>query len=205
MKLSDASATFFGGEIIGTLEARAPEVSETPGAAYRADVRLRGANLAALTAGTPRLRGYFTGTADGSLTLRASGAGRAALLDSLAGEGTLEVRNGQINALNLVGVQKGTTLFTRTAGRFKVAERKLQFEELQLFARLARLSAPDWLVVGAADLSGSAIVLDMRLFPKAEGILRTEPARVSPPEGRRGFVLRGTLDALEITSMNERP
>jgi hypothetical protein len=200
VKLSDASASFFGGGIRGAFEARAPEGSETPGAAYRAELRLRGVSLAALTAGTPRLRGYFTGIADADLTLSATGANRLMLLDSLSGEGTLEVRNGQINALNLITVQKGTTAFARATGRFRVTDRRLTFEELQLFARAARPSAPDWLVEGAAEPSGSAITLDMQLFPiSAEGVRPS--GRIFPEGGQRGYAVQGTLDAPETTAV----
>jgi hypothetical protein len=201
VKLSDASASFFGGGISGTFEARVPEESETPVMAYRTEVRLRGVNLATLTAGTPRLRGFFSGAADADLTLSATGANRPALLDSLEGEGTLEVRNGQINALNLITVQKGTTAFARATGRFQLAKRRLTFEELQLFARPARPSAPDWLVEGAADLSGSAITLDMQVTT-GEGS-RAQPAAmkgIAPvsPAGRE-VLLRGPLNAIELT------
>jgi hypothetical protein len=158
-------------------------------------------NLATLTAGTPRLRGFFSGAADAELTLSATGANRPALLDSLEGEGTLEVRNGQINALNLITVQKGTTAFARAAGRFQVAKRRLTVEELLLFARPARPSAPDWLVEGAADLSGSAITLDMQVTT-GEGS-RAQPAAmkgIAPvsPAGRE-VLLRGPLNAIELT------
>lgn len=187
LQLSNASAAFFGGSIAGAFHARAAEGSDAPRAQYRAELRWRGVNLAALTAGAPRLRGYFNGTADGSLNLTATGADPPSLLDSLAGEGTLEVRHGVLNVLNLAAVQKGTTAFARAAGRFQVAERRLHFEELQLFARSARLSAPDWRVTGAADLSGSAMVLDVQLYPRGDASLR------------RGFALRGPLDAVEIS------
>lgn len=201
LELADASASFFAGSIAGGFEARAPE-PVSAGAAYRAEIRLRGVNLAALTAGTPRLRGFFSGTAGGELSLTATGATRQALLDSLAGEGALEVRNGQINALNLVSVQKGTTVFARAAGRFKLAERKLQFEELQLFGRPARLSAPDWLVVGAADLSGSVITLDMRLALPREARFRASAGQAAPAgkqvPARREFRLQGPLNALQF-------
>lgn len=191
LELSNASAAFFGGSIAGAFHARAAEGSDAPRAQYRAELRWRGVNLTALTAGMPRLRGYFNGTAGGSLILNATGANQTALLDSLAGEGTLEVRTGVLNVLNLAAVQKGTTPFARAVGRFKVAERKLHFDELQLFARSARLSAPDWRVTGAADLSGSAIVLDLQLFLRGE-------------EGSRpGLALRGPLDAIEISPVVE--
>jgi hypothetical protein len=201
VELSDASASFFGGAIGGQFEARAPEESETPSAAYRTEVRLRGVNLAMLTAGTPRLRGFFSGAADAELTLSATGANRPALLDSLEGEGTLEVRNGQINALNLITVQKGTTAFARATGRFQLAKRRFTFEELQLFARSARPSEPDWLVEGAADLSGSSITLDVRIAMDAEPRGQPSTQRGSTPGATpaREFQLRGPLNALDLT------
>lgn len=197
LELSNAAAAFFGGGIAGSFTARPPEGVNAASAAYRAQMRLRSVNLAALTAGTPRLRGYFTGVADGELTLTATGAEGVMLLDSLAGKGLLELRNGQTAVLDLAAslrserVARGTTPFARAAGRFQIAERKLHFEELQLFARSARLSAPDWRVTGAADLSGSAVVLDMQLYPRGDESLR------------RGFALRGPLDAVEISPVVE--
>jgi hypothetical protein len=192
LELSNASAAFFGGSVAGEFRARAPEGSAAAVAEYRAELRFRGVSLTALTAGTPRLRGYFSGTADGSLLLAASGADQTTLLGSLAGAGTLEIRKGVLNVINLAAMQRGATPFARAAGRFTVAARKLTFDELQLFSRSARLSAPDWRVTGAAGLSGSAMVLDMQLFTRGEESLRS------------GFALRGPLDAVEISPGVER-
>jgi hypothetical protein len=82
-----------------------------------------------------------------------------------------------------------------------LAKRRLTFEELQLFARSARPSAPDWLVEGAADLSGSAITLDMQVTT-GEGS-RAQPAAMKgkapvSPAGRE-VLLRGPLNAIELT------
>jgi len=210
LELLNASAAFFGGSISGEFHARAPEGRDAPIASYRAQLRWRGVNLAALTAGTPRLRGYFAGAADGELTLAATGANRQTLLDSLAGDGAMEIRNAQTTALDLnaslrsAKVTPGATALARAAGRFTLAERRLRFEELQLFARPARLSAPDWLVVGSADLSGSAIALDVNLLDptdigaQGEGSL---PSGRTQSGTRRGYSLRGPLDALQLSSV----
>ena len=208
LELSDASATLFGGSIAGKLEARAPVNVESAAPSYRMEAQIRGVNLAALTAGAPRLRGNFSGVADGTLTLAANGADRAALLNSLAGEGTLAIRNGQASLLDLGAsirmerTQRGTTLFSRATGGFTLAERKLAFAGLQLFGPSARLSSADWLVVGTADLSGSAIVLDLSLALPGEQRLPVRAGQAVAAPGRtparREFRLRGPLNAVEL-------
>lgn len=207
LELFESSAMFFGGRVAGGLTAQPPQAGASGSVAYRVEARLSSVRLAALTAGTPRLRGFFSGTADGALTLTASGNSREALLESLVGRGRLEVRDAQTTLLDLPASlrggrwQPGATAFALAAGGFTLAERKLALADLQLFARAARASSPDWSVTGTVDPSAGALQFDLVMTqPAAQRLPASSGPRVPPPApAARAFLLRGPASALQFT------
>lgn len=202
-ELSKARAAFFGGALEGSFIAEG-EVTSATTATYTAELQFRGTNLATLSSGMPRLRGFFTGAASGKIRLRAAGADRAALLASLTGDGELEVRGGQSTLLDLpLSVRtgraaRGITPFARATSRFALAEGSLDIEELLLFARAAPASAPDWRSSGTVAVGGGRpITLDLH-------VAATETLRPATAP-RREFRLTGPLDALEFRPAESPP
>ena len=230
LELDEAQAALFGGTVAGVFSARgsarelARQDSESSAARapqYQADLRLRGVNLAALTAAMPRLRGLFSGVASGSVAVAARGFNREALLASLTANGSLQLTAAHTTLLDLPAslragrTMPGATSFPFAGGRFLLARGRIALEEVQLFVPRSRPSFPDWLMSGEVDPRDREITLDLRLAAPAvarpatlasdltrPNVLTASPAQAlgSREAPRRQFRLRGPLRSIELTA-----
>jgi hypothetical protein len=198
LRLVDATADFYGGTAGGTLEVTGSREPQ-----YLFKGRLERVNLAALTAAAPALAGRFAGTASGDLQLSARGTGWENLVRSLAGQGEIEVRAGEIRGLDLftaVGQaatpvppsRASRTVFRSASGSFAIEAGTVQVQSLSLSTPASELD-----VSGKVDFAQS---LDLRVRESPHAVASAGQA-VPPVNGRgRQVRVRGTLAAPEIAA-----
>jgi AsmA-like C-terminal region len=131
--LANASAQFYGGQLAGTLDAN---LFAAP--VYRADLDFSRVDAASLAAATPLLAGLTADSAEGQISMVASGANRADLLASLTCQG-----NAQATGAELLGIDlwkqpnaelsaTAPTKFGSASAAFSCAQRKIDFQSLSL-------------------------------------------------------------------------
>jgi uncharacterized protein involved in outer membrane biogenesis len=157
-----AKGAFAGGTIDGDLTA---QLGASP--SYDASVRFDRVDLSVLTPKVPSLPGIFYGDAAGELKLHATGIGRDALLDSLAGEGSLASRNLEIAGFNFGALRPNQSAaqdqpalddvhFTETQAAFRIADRVVRVAPL----RMSGPAAANVVVDGTMGFQGA---LDLRI------------------------------------------
>jgi hypothetical protein len=160
IEFANARAQFYGGELVGSLDA---QVAATP--AYHFNLNFSQVDLSALTGATTNLANLFAGLASGQITLDAHGSSRADLLDSLECQGSTHVQGAELRSLVLpdspraAAARLGGSIFREASAAFTCASRKVQFQELTLLGPNAELGGS-----GTVDFSRT---LDFRLgvFP----------------------------------------
>jgi hypothetical protein len=179
--LTHAKANFFGGSVQGDFTA-----ALASGPAYELRAQFQRVNLTALVGTVPALTGRLAGVAAGQINLRAKGVGRDALLASLAGEGSLSVRNAELRGFGFGSPSPsppaGTDArYPEAEARFRIASRKVAANP----AQLGRLGE-GVLVTGTVDFNG---VIDFRVAPSRKASASGEMIS----GGARGYRLSGTL------------
>lgn len=159
-----AEAGAYGGGISGQVVANARE-----GFSARADLALEGLDMQALLA---QLAGFDRLKARGTLRFNLLGSGDtlAALMKSLAGEGSLALGQGEYRGLDLAGMlmnldpsyvgPEDKTIFDGVSASFTVAKGVLSNDDLKLQAPLVS-------VTGAGEVDIGRQRLDYRLKPVA--------------------------------------
>jgi AsmA protein len=160
--------------------------------------------LLAAAAGFDRLSGAAQGTA----TLRASGATDVAMLADLDGEGTVRFTDGAVEGVNIAAMLRNAlatlrgepapdreapprTDFAELGASFRIVDGVARTGDLRMLAPLVRMSGE-----GAVDLPARRV--DMRLAPRLVADLEGQGGR----EDRSGIVVpilvRGTFDDLSF-------
>jgi hypothetical protein len=179
--LTHAKANFFGGNVQGDFTA-----ALASGPAYELHAQFQRVNLAALAATVPALTGRLAGVAAGQFNLRAKGVGRDVLLASLAGDGSLSVRNAELRGFGFGSPSPSPPASTEARypeaeARFRIASRKVAANPVQL-GRLGE----GVLVTGTVDFNG---VMDFRVAPSHKASTSSEMIS----GGARSYRLSGTL------------
>jgi hypothetical protein len=193
VSVSAAEAEFAGGRVKGSLEASFSLVPR-----YEARIALQRVDLAALAEASPALRSLVAGQASGQINLTARGIGRAELLGSLEGKGSVRLRSAEFRGLDLPasfsdGVRRsGRSRWTAGQADFSVARRAVQMNSLRFENGQSAV-----LVNGTVDF-GRVADLRVELLPSRDG---------APPGVRslRPLRLAGPLEALRVTSEGRRP
>jgi hypothetical protein len=148
-------------------------------------------DLESLAAATPTLEDKFGGIARGELELRMQGATRAELVDTLAGQGLIDVRSGQYRGLDLDSsyaageARPGLSRFAGARIEFHVGRQSIQMDR----ARLAS-AADDLRAQGSVDF---ARTLNLQIWREGGAGARSRSAADSPR-----LSLTGTLAEPQI-------
>jgi hypothetical protein len=197
VQLTDAQAGFYGGTVRGSMTA---SIGSQP--IYRAGMRFDHVDLAQMAAVSPVLRGRFSGTAVGELSVTAQGLGRVSLLRSLEGRGTISARNAEDHGLDWIESfqagtgRPGTTAFHTASAEFRLTGSKIEFDRLRLLNTTAELVG-----VGSVDFSRA---MDLRVRALAPSPVASLAARAPNGLGSlagRSFHLAGLLDTPEISPL----
>lgn len=150
----------------------------------------------------------LSGTAQGTATLRASGATDAAMLADLDGEGSVLFTNGAVEGVNIAAMLRNAlatlrgepapegeapprTDFAELGAGFRIVDGVARTDDLRMLAPLVRMSGE-----GAVDLPARGV--DMRLTPRLVADLEGQGGR----EDRSGLavpiLVRGTFDNLSF-------
>jgi len=160
--LRDAAGQFYGGQVSGSVEANLLAVPT-----YKANFDFARVDLAGLAAEFPNLRGVSSGTAAGSISLAASGALRADLIDSLSCDGNASIADAEWHNTRETGpatepkTPSITLRYPDVSADFSCNQRKIKIENLSLQAADAVTRGS-----GTIDFSGA---LDLRFKPASAG------------------------------------
>lgn len=192
LDVRNSEAEWAGGRVRAKINA-----SFLPRPSYEISADLKHVNLAKLP-GTERLRDRVSGAASGSLQLKTAGVGREELLRNLDGSGLVNLKQVEINGLDLPAsiadgaAHSGTSRWPEGECAFLIRSRGIVLQWLQLNARLEQTSVQGTLSFGSdADLSVS-------MQPR-------EPARAKPTKAsakRHVLKISGPLDELRLTVAN---
>jgi hypothetical protein len=188
LAFENATGQFYGGQIAGALTA---EVAATP--IYHLSLDFSRIDPAALVATTPALAGITAKSADGQISITATGANRSAILASLTCQGTARAVSLKLMNVDLVNPQGrglpggNSTQFNSAEASFSCADRKIDFQNLSLGLG-SDLSATG---SGTIDFSRN---LDLRLQTHHGGAPDEEAAAGS-------LRLAGTLAAPQVTAI----
>jgi hypothetical protein len=188
LTFENATGEFYGGQIAGTLAAN---VAAVP--IYHANLDFTRIDAAALVATTPALAGITAKSADGQISITATGANRSAIGASLTCQGTARAISPKLMNIDLVNPQgsgspgANSTPFNSAEASFSCANRKIDFQKLSLGLGID-LSATG---SGTVDFSRN---LDLRLQTHRGG---------SPNEDAADGSLRlaGTLADPQVTTI----
>jgi len=175
-------ADFFGGKVSGSFDA---QLEGYPSYEFRG--QFERVNLAQLGREVAFLNDRFAGNVSASLILSAHGIGRADLLSSMEGRGTLNGRNIDLRGLDLSPVFPGTvpdvpsSQFSSIQGSYRIHARGIELANFVLDHSKGPLEAE-----GRIDFSQS---LNIRIHPSIFQAAMTG-ASVSPPS----FALGGTIE-----------
>ena len=186
LRIRKAQADFFGGKISGSLEARL-----LPDPIYEFQGRFDHVDLSQIGRVLPFLNDRVGGNASAALTLSAHGIGRANLIGSMQGQGTLEGRNVQLRGFDLSSVFPGgpaessTDLFSAVQGAYGIQGREIDLANFVMDNSRGRLEAD-----GRVDF---AHALNIRLRP---AVFQAATAHdvASPP----GVILSGTIEVPKL-------
>ncbi|MBZ5643539.1 MAG: AsmA family protein [Acidobacteriia bacterium] len=199
LKIGNAKADFFGGKASGALD-----TNLVADPSYDFQGRFDRVNLAQLALAVPSLVDRIAGTASATLSISTHGIGRQTLIASMAGKGTLDVRNAQINGVDFSGAAPGATSsaaedspsssFSSVAGDFRIEGRSINLSKFVLDRAQARLNAE-----GRIDFSHA---LDIRLIP---ALPNNNTPLVSTSAAPPSFLLNGTLENPKLEHVSAAP
>ena len=189
MEVRNSGAEWAGGRVRAKISA-----SFLPRPSYEIRADLEQVNLAKLP-GTERLADRLSGAGSGNLQLKTAGVGREELLRSLDGSGFVNLKQVELNGLDLPASiadgaeHSGTSRWPAGECAFLIRNRGIVLQWLQLNAALEQTSVQGTLSFGSdADLSVS-------MQPR-------EPARATPKKAsakRHVLKISGPLADLRLT------
>jgi hypothetical protein len=188
LAFENATGQFYGGQIAGTLAAN---VARAP--LYHANLDFTRIDAAALVATTPALAGITAKSADGQISITATGANRSAILASLTCQGTARAISPKLMNVDLLNPRGrgspgvNSTQFNSAEASFSCANRKIDFQTLSLGLGI-ELSATG---SGTIDFSRN---LDLRLETHHSGSPNADATAGS-------LRLAGTLAAPQVTTI----
>jgi hypothetical protein len=186
LTFENATGQFYGGQIAGTLAA---DVAAAP--LYHANLDFTRIDAAQLVATTPALAGITAKSADGQISITASGANRSAIVASLTCLGTARAISPKLMNVDLANPQgsgspgANSTQFNSAEASFSCANRKIDFQNLSLGFGIDLAATGS----GTIDFSRN---LDLRLQTRHGG---------SPNEAAASLRLAGTLTAPQLTTV----
>jgi AsmA-like C-terminal region len=133
LAFENATGQFYGGQIAGTLSAN---MAAAP--IYQANLDFTRVDAAALVATTPALAGITAKSADGQISITATGANRSAIVASLTCQGTARAISPKLMNVDLVNPRgsgspgANSTQFDSAEASFSCANRKIDFQKLSL-------------------------------------------------------------------------
>lgn len=192
LDVRNADAEWAGGRVRAKINA-----SFLPRPSYEIRAELEHVNLAKLP-GTERLTDRLSGAASGSLQLKTAGVGREELLRNLDGSGLVNLKQVELNGLDLPAsiadgaAHSGTSRWPAGECAFLIRNRGIVLQWLELNAALEQTSVQGTLSFGSdADLSVS-------MQPR-------EPAKAKPKKAsakRHVLKISGPLDELRLRVEN---
>jgi uncharacterized protein involved in outer membrane biogenesis len=181
-----AQADFFGGKTAGALVAR---LLADP--SYQFEGRFERVDVARLARAVPSLNNRVAGTASATLTLSAHGVGRANLVRSIEGDGTLDARDVELSGMDFASLISGdaqdspTGRFKSAQGNFRMSGGGIEVANFVLDNSQGRFQAE-----GRIDFSH---VLSLRIHPSI--FHATTNLASAPP---LSFVLGGTIESPSV-------
>jgi hypothetical protein len=192
LDVRDSEAEWAGGRVRAKINA-----SFLPRPSYEIRAKLEDVNLAKLP-GTERLMDRLSGTASGNLQLKTTGVGREELLRNLDGSGLVNLKQVELNGLDLPAsiadgaAHSGTSRWPAGESAFLIRNRGIVLQWLQLNAAFEQTSVQGTLGFGSdADLSVS-------MQPRERA--RAKPKKASAK--RHVLKISGPLDELRLTVEN---
>ena len=192
LDVQNSDAEWAGGRVRAKINA-----SFLPRPSYEISAELEHVNLAKLP-GTERLTDRLSGAASGYLQLQTAGVGREELLRNLDGSGLVNLKQVELNGLDLPAsiadgaAHSGTSRWPAGEGAFLIRNRGIVLQWLELNAALEQTSVQGTLSFGwDADLSVS-------VEPR-------EPAKAKPKKAsakRHVLKISGPLDELRLRVEN---
>jgi hypothetical protein len=189
---TNASGQFYGGQIAGSLDAA---LLAAP--VYRANLDVSRVDAASLAAAAPLLAGLTANSADGQISMAASGASRADLLASLTCQGNAHATGPQLLGINLTKgpaaeASVGTPAkFLSASAAFTCAQHKIDFQSLSL------QTGPDTSAIGSGTIDFDRS-LDLRFQMRSAASRDKDASDAS-------FRLTGTLAAPKVVSISAAP
>ena len=186
VRIRRAQADFFGGKISGSFDARL-----LPDPSYEFQGRFDRVDLAQLGRAMPFLNSRIGGNASATLTLSTHGIGRRDLVDSIAGQGTVNGRNIEVPGLDLSGVfpedlpETASDAFSSVQGTYRIQKNGIDLANFVLENSSVQLDAE-----GRIDFSHA---LNIRVRPSIFQAAMA-PASASPPS----FLLSGTIETPKL-------
>jgi AsmA protein len=167
LRLRDLQGGFYGGRLGGAadLELGGP----VPG--YGLRIALEGVDVEPLLAAyNPELRGLLRGRLTGGLDLAAAGVAMDPILDSVRGDGSLEIRDGVLTSFSVLrqiaallevaggkGIGREETPFEYLRGTLAIGDRKARTTDLALHSADLDLDGNGWVGLDATlDLNAAA-------------------------------------------------
>ncbi|HYC03808.1 MAG TPA: AsmA family protein [Azospirillaceae bacterium] len=192
-----APTQIFGGTLGGDL------VLNAGGPAVELRAQVKGVQAEPLLT---RLAGFkrLSGTMEGTVDVKATGASQDAMMKALAGSGDLIFRNGAVKGINVAELlrtltgggatdQPPQTDFAEMGGAFRISQGVARNEDFRLLAPLLRVNGG-----GAVDVGQRQA--DFRIVPKlvasieGQGTARTDQKGLSVP-----ILIRGPWEKLSYT------
>jgi hypothetical protein len=189
---ADVTGEFYGGQLGGSLDA---DLLAAP--VYRADLDFSRIDAASLAAATPLLAGATADSADGQISMVASGANRADLLASLTCQGNAHAASPQLLGADLPKQRNAEssapawTKFASASAAFSCTQRKIDFQSLSL------QTGPDTSAIGSGTIDFSRN-LDLR-FQMRSAVPHDEDAPAA------SIRLTGTLAAPKVVATSTAP
>ncbi len=198
LELQDAQADFYSGTVQASFIANL-----LPQPKYQINAKLDHVDLRELVAITANLQQQFAGTTSGDLSLTANGTGREALVSSLEGHGSIEVRDAQINGFDFaqstpVAAEPPEAIpFRLVSGAFSLDSGKIRFANLHLIG-----AEDSWEATGTVDFSHK---LDFRLrsFSPQPSEKSISALRVPPADLKNSLRFSGSLESPQVARITE--
>jgi hypothetical protein len=197
LKFDNVTGQLFGGTVIGSLEAK---VAATPN--YRARANVSGVDVAALTGGEQPTAAPFGGTDSGEVDFSMQGTARNDLAESLACNGTLDVRGAEWRGIalleSLVAAKSvaaksmaGNSAFSEASGEFACADGSVTLKNVVLMGDGSEIDGS-----GSVDFTPQ-LDLQMRVVPDEQRGVGPVPSLASGPQD--SVRVTGTVEAPEFS------
>jgi hypothetical protein len=194
LRIRKAQADFFGGKISGSLEAQL-----LPDPSYEFQGRVDRVDLGLLGSAVPFLKSRIGGgNVSGTVTLSSHGIGRANLIGSIQGQGTLNGRNVELRGVDLSGVFPGgnsestSNLYSSVQGAYRIQRGEIDLASFVMDNSHGRLEAE-----GRIDFSHA---LNIRVRPSIFQAATSADLALPP-----SFFLTGTIESPKLVLPSAAP